>query len=67
MGYFEGDNFIKKEWKKPQITIVTRGLAQENVLLGGKATGNSGAYADDSACIGDGNGRCNDCATVTSN
>lgn len=55
---------MKKEWKKPQLIVVVRGQSQENVLTACKVTGNSGAYTDDSACIGDSNGRCNACEAL---
>ena len=55
---------MKKEWKKPQLVVVVRGRAEENVLIACKVTDHSGAYDYDSECGGDINGRCNACEAM---
>jgi hypothetical protein len=66
MGPFKGDIFMKKEWTKPQLIVVARGLAQENVLIGCRVAGNSGASATDGGCLAqDSDGLCTACATST--
>lgn len=46
---------MKKEWKKPLLTVVVRGLAEENVLTGCKTESVEGAYSVWYACFYDTN------------
>ena len=48
---------MKKEWKKPQLVVVIRGSAEENVLDSCKIASIAGPYSSDGNCT-DNNGRC---------
>lgn len=54
---------MKKEWKKPQLVIVIRGSAEENVLNACKIASTPGPFASDDNCTDDG-GRCTICELV---
>jgi hypothetical protein len=43
-------NKMKKEWKKPQIIVVTRGSSEENVLDGCKGNNSTGPDLFDTSC-----------------
>ena len=52
--HIEGDVFMKKEWKKPQMVVVVRGSAEENVLIGCKLPSGMAALpmTYDMTCLG---------------
>jgi len=54
----------KPSWTKPQLIALVRSTPEEAILSNCKGTATGSAYADDGNCVGDGNGRCNACATI---
>lgn len=54
---------MKREWTKPQLVVVIRGSAEENVLTVCKIGNTTGPYNSDGNCTDD-LGRCGTCAAV---
>jgi hypothetical protein len=51
---------MKKEWKKPQLVVLVRGSAEENVLDSCKIASTAGPYDSDGNCTSN-DGRCGIC------
>ncbi len=52
---------MENQWKKPELVIVTRGNAEENVLSGCKLMGNSGSSNLNNGCLVAGDRPCVAC------